>query len=145
MALITVTGGRKGQRELVQSVAYFCAYRLMHKRMADNICVEIDLTDFGNDKNSGYCTWQYDYVKPRDFHIEISRAVDDDELIETVCHEMVHVKQYAKEEIKERFRPTHTEVGQGVDWHGKNYSDLPWEKEAYELQEQLVKEYICGR
>ena len=120
MALITVTGGRKGQRELVQSVAYFCAYRLMHKRMADNICVEIDLTDFGNDKNSGYCTWQYDYVKPRDFHIEISRAVDDDELIETVCHEMVHVKQYAKEEIKERFRPTHTEVWQGVDWHGKN-------------------------
>ena len=144
MALITVTGGRKGQRELVQSVAYFCAYRLMHNRMADNICVEIDLTDFGNDKNSGYCTWQYDYVKPRDFHIEISRAVDDDELIETVCHEMVHVKQYAKEEIKERFRPTHTEVWQGVDWQGKNYSALPWEEEAYELQEQLVNEYICG-
>ena len=56
---------------------------------------------------------------------------------------MVHVKQFAKEELKERFRPYHREMwfGEEIDTNNK-YKSLPWEVEAYKLQELLYNEYI---
>ena len=53
-------------------------------------------------------------------------------MITTICHEMVHVKQYARNEL-------------GIDDYDPdaslNPADFPYEKEAYELQEILLREY----
>ena len=149
MALISVKGGNKRQRALIQNVAYFCAYKLMSKRLANNICVEFELTDLGNNQYSGFCSWEDDNIRPREFNIELHQWVDDQELIATVCHEMVHVKQYAKEELKERFR-----FGYEERWYNQvvvreendaNYEELPWEVEAYDMQGKLSDEYIRSR
>ena len=59
-------------------------------------------------------------------------------LLETLAHEMVHVKQYARRELKPR-----------VDcWMGKTYNpkkvsywDLPWEIEAHGRETGLFVRY----
>ena len=65
--------------------------------------------------------------------------------MKTVCHEMVHVKQYARNEMTDSF------------WKGKmrwrnrfikkntSYSKLPWEREAYRKQKTLSKSYYKSK
>ena len=66
----------------------------------------------------------------RTYEIEVDKKLDIEEMIVTVCHEMVHVKQYARNEL-----------GINDKNDDQNYFDLPYEKEAYELQEILLKQY----
>ena len=50
--------------------------------------------------------------------------------MKTLEIEMIHVKQYARNEFSIRTGSS-----------GENYWDLPYEIEAYELQDTLLKEY----
>ena len=144
MAYISVTGGTFKQRKLAQVAAYWSMGKLISPRMQESIEIDIEIKSFVNDGDVvGYTTWTYDNIRPREFTIEVDKTLDNDELIETVIHEMVHVKQFAKEELKERFRPYHREMwfGEEIDTNNK-YKSLPWEVEAYKLQELLYNEYI---
>jgi len=73
----------------------------------------------------GYCLELDDN---RTFEIEVDRNMRLRKLLETIAHEMVHVKQYARREL----HPVHD------TWCGKTYNpkkvsywDLPWEIEAH--------------
>ena len=59
-------------------------------------------------------------------------------MVTALCHEMVHVKQFARKEMVDG-------VETGVArWKSKtipldtNYWDLPWEKEAYRMEKKLA-------
>jgi len=124
MNFIDTIGGNKKQRELITDVAYFCVDRLMPRMKT--LEIEIQINNL-KDQAVGYCMMQDDN---RTFELEVDKKLDDDELITTVCHEMVHVKQYARNEL-----------GINDNHDGENYYDLPYEKEAYKLQEILLEEY----
>ena len=59
------------------------------------------------------------------------------------CEWMVHVRQMARSELYEIYRPRQMQV-----WKGKRlkrsipYSKQPWEREAYRLQEPYAREYV---
>ena len=59
-------------------------------------------------------------------------------MVQAVCHEMVHVKQYARNEMNDCI------VNGRAKWKTKfiaqdtNYWDLPWEKEAYRMEKKLA-------
>ena len=146
MALISVTGGTSTQRSLAQEVAYWALDQLVSRRMQNSLDIRIEIKPFVNEGNNvGYTTWEYDNIRPREFLIEIDKSIDDEEFTETIIHEMVHVKQFAKEELKERFKPYHRELWFGKEIDTKNkYRSLPWEKDAYKLQVKLYYEYICS-
>ena len=124
MNLIYTIGGNKKQRELVSDVAYFCIDKLMPRMKT--LDVEIQINNLKNN-TAGYCMMADDN---RTFELEVNKKLDIVEMITTVCHEMVHVKQYARNEL-----------GINENHDGQNYFDLPYEKEAYKLQEVLLKEY----
>ena len=124
MNLIYTIGGNKKQRELVSDVAYFCIDKLMPRMKT--LDVEIQINNLKNN-TAGYCMMADDN---RTFELEVNKKLDIVEMITTICHEMVHVKQYARNEL-----------GINKNHDGQNYFDLPYEKEAYELQEVLLKEY----
>ena len=128
MNFIDTIGGNKKQRELITDVAYFCVDKLMPRMKTLEIEIQINNLKA---QAVGYCMMQDDN---RTFELEVDKKLDDDELITTVCHEMVHVKQYARNEL-----------GINDNHDGENYYDLPYEKEAYELQEILIKEYKESR
>ena len=75
----------------------------------------------------------------KSYTIEIDKRQKGDDFITCVLHELVHVKQYFKKELKDI-------NGVEMRWKGEthigiDYYNLPWEKEAYELQESLLIEY----
>jgi hypothetical protein len=64
-------------------------------------------------------------------------------LLQTISHEMVHIKQYAKGQIKTK----HTKFGNFSHfWLGKKvnrmYHKRPWEIEAYSRELELIEAFM---
>ena len=64
---------------------------------------------------------------------------NEEELIETICHECVHIKQYLKKELKELGVDKHKWKGIEVNSKNIDYYELPWEVEAYNMEMEIAK------
>jgi len=132
---IEVTGGFAAQRERVLDVITFCIDEMMpRKRTLD---IEVKLWNCEKyEKALGQCLFVGDNV----FQIDLDNKQDLYNLIVTTCHEMVHVKQYSRRELTERFPQSF--------WHGELFTDgrcYPWELEAWDMQRPLAHKYIKER
>jgi hypothetical protein len=116
---VMVTGGTKRQRELVESIALYCVHKLMPRKRKIDINIKLDKVDTA----LGYCyeEWYGSYC------IEVEKRQTLRRLLETVAHEMVHVKQYARKEINGR----DCWYGKYINTDKTEYWDLPWEIEAH--------------
>lgn len=129
MLVVDVVGSNKTKRDIAYNVVYFMLQKLLPRLR--NIEIEVKFSKMTDDA-VGYCMM---LDNNREYQLEISRDLNIKELVMTICHEMVHVKQYVRNEMKE---------GQMV-WKKKpvasdtKYYDLPWEKEAYAMQASLAK------
>lgn len=129
MLIVDVVGSNKTKRDIAYNVVYFMLQKLLPRLR--NIEIEVKFSKM-NDDAVGYCMM---LDNNREYQLEISKDLNVKELVMTICHEMVHVKQYVRNEMKE---------GQMV-WKKKpiasdtKYYDLPWEKEAYTMQASLAK------
>jgi hypothetical protein len=127
---IEIIGGKTRQREYASSMVNYCIKKLM-PRMA-SLRIEVKLTKLKGDAN-GYCLRETD----RDFFIEVDHTVGLRTMLETVAHEMVHVKQYARREMTD-YVHSNTQASKAKYWKWKDqmisdatdYWDLPWEIEA---------------
>ena len=124
MNTITIEGGNASQKDKVFSLTQFCIKKLMPRMRS--LDINIKLTRLGKEAN-GYCLRQTD----REFELELDSRLTLRTMLETVAHEMVHVKQYARREMNDfAFKEVH------YKWKGKlvpdstDYWDLPWEIEA---------------
>ena len=128
---IQVRGGSKSQKKYVRSMIEYCVAKMMPRMQ--NLEFTVRLKNFGKDDSWGYCipTDYADSCRPREFEIDINKQAKLRRLLETVAHEMVHAKQFAKGELYESSR-THKHRWQGK-WLTKdpNYWDQPWEIEAH--------------
>ena len=130
--LIHVTGGFEAQRQRVFDVMTFCVDELLPKHRTLDI-----YTQLGNYEATENVMGQCLHVHGNEFQIDIDSKQKLYDLIVTTCHEMVHVKQYARKELKEDFPRTL--------WFNKEYSDgrcYPWELEAWKMQKTLAHKYI---
>jgi hypothetical protein len=66
--------------------------------------------------------------KAREFLIELHPYITGKEILKTLAHEFVHVKQYVYEELNEEQTQWQ---GQPFDSDAVDYYELPWEIEAY--------------
>lgn len=112
MIEVTVTGGSKNQRKYAKSMAHFCIKKFLPRHKT--LDIEINLKRMSKDENYGYCS----QLDERDFEIEVKRSLSMRNMLTTLAHEMVHVKQYVKKEMPEQ------ELN--ID-----YWDLPHEIEAH--------------
>ena len=130
LMFIEVIGGSKSQKNHVEKMVAFCAKKLMPKMNLDitvNLCKPTGAM--------GYCCETDD---KRTFELEINKSQSLRALLETVAHEMVHVKQYARRELD-----PNKEVWMGKTYNPKdvNYWDLPWEIEAHGREVGLFVRY----
>ena len=95
----------------------------------------IDDTHFGTDKKV-----------PVWFTIELDTAQDLRTFFVVLCHELVHVKQYALGQLKESYHPTYSRTWKDKDITNRYYSQCPHEQEAYRREVVLYKEFMgqCG-
>lgn len=90
----------------------------------------------------GTCCWDDDNLRAREFIIKVDRALTKRKMLLTLAHEAVHMKQYAKGELKYYLRGAPCRwKGVAIDERSTLYDDLPWEKEAWELEHILYKEF----
>ena len=66
--------------------------------------------------------------------------MDIEELVETVCHQMVHVWQSATRKMKDLPFGRKMYMGKVYD-ETTAYDDEPWEIEAYAMQGDLLKKF----
>lgn len=76
---------------------------------------------------------------PREFTIEVARDDPKEEILKTLAHEMVHVRQYARNELNETMTLWR---GRRVNSDELPYREQPWEVEAFELGDRLAEEYM---
>ena len=78
-------------RPILLDVATFCMYRL-------NIPIDINISIreccLKDDNAMGWCYDDYD--EEHGYDIELEETLDPVELAETLCHEMVHIKQFSQ-------------------------------------------------
>lgn len=134
MNVITIRGGRKKQRVLVREVMDFCLRKLLPR--TSTLDINIRLNHHIEDAE-GYCLCE----SPNTFELEIDPRIETDELIRTICHEMVHVRQYFKRELRDLYGNKKAWKTRVYNEDRTDYLDLPWEKEAFKLQESLYEEF----
>lgn len=123
--MIFVDGGSKRQRELAFQTAEFAWKQLMPR--IRNCLIYIELK-----KLKGYHGTCLD-TDNRTYVIEVDKKLSlGDDFITTIFHEMVHVKQYVRKELFSECNFYETR---------EEYMNLPWEVEAYEMQEVLLERW----
>lgn len=151
---ITVTGliGRRADKKKLIAAAEFFAAQLMDPRMVRNLTLDIEVRkDFDVE---GECVDEDGTKNPRWFTIGLNNQ-DIDEMIKVLGHEMVHVKQHAKNELE----TGHAVAARGglkiySKWMGQiwkpkgkedHYFDSPWEIEAYGREVGLNRKWVASQ
>ena len=76
------------------------------------------------------------YVAPKYLIMLLDSGLDVERLVLTIAHEMVHVKQYARGQIKHELgRKTYYWMGKPIR---KQYYSQPWEIEAFSKERVLA-------
>ena len=148
---ITITGmiGKRKEQKLLQEAAEFFANQLMDPRMVRNITLDIEV--YNNLDVEGECVDEDGVRNPRWFTIGLKNQNIND-MIKTLGHEMVHVKQHAKNELQ----TGHAVAARGglkiySKWMGEiwkpkgkedAYFDAPWEIEAYGREVGLFAKWL---
>ena len=136
MNIVEATGGNKVQRQIAEDVVSYMIKRLMPRHRTLDITVE--LVDIKSDA-VGFCMM---CDRKREFVIEADKKQGIVQLVTTIVHEMIHVKQWVRNEMDDGCS------GHIARWKSKtipadtNYYDLPWEKEAYEKETYYSKLYL---
>ena len=120
--------------------ANFYAEQLMHKNLIKNLEVRVCFS-----KNDGNTTmWEDCNLRPREFTITLEHGMGYRYTFLTLAHEMVHVKQYAKGELRDYISggPSMSRWrDEKRDWSGTGYWDLPWEQDAYGKERGLYAKF----
>jgi|SRR5210317_1267362 len=141
---LNIEGGTKKQRELVESMAIFCAYKLLREKLADTIELDIELNSklYKEDGNIGDVIWEDKNYRPKQFSMRLDNTVKMRRILETVAHEMVHLSQFATGRWVEMYKTKNTK------WQGKilkkvpEYWDRPWEIEAHGREVGLFLQWV---
>ena len=129
---IQVIGRKSASKSLIENASKFLAKEL---NLSNSKYTLLVVTERGMAKETGV---RGAVVKlgPKVLSMTIDSGLDTERLIITLAHEMVHVKQYARGQVKpSRSFKTHYWMGKNVR---KNYYDQPWEVEAYSKERVLA-------
>ena len=131
---VSVTGSGKVKRKMVDDLARF-SLDLLAPRLVNKIEVDILLIHDlrGKEELAGDCTWEDSSYRPREFTVRVDSSQTPQEMLETVAHEIVHVKQFARGELQDLSRDINLCKWQGsvIKCNAVHYYDLPWEIEAH--------------
>jgi len=135
---VLVRGGNSFQKHVVNQCVDWCTRNLMPD--VRRIYIDVHLKNIPD--ADGYCEnialEKEDFVgsSPRTFKLQINKTLHFMEMVSTIIHEMVHVKQYVNRELNDNHS--------AIKWKSRHcsynmsYEDQPWEKEAFRLQDRLL-------
>lgn len=135
----------KAKREAITAAFEWVAYTLMDTKIAAELEIDLyykkyDDNNMGNDL-AGSCLVIDEDPKPWLFEVFINNTLSDEDTLQAIFHEMVHVRQYAMGQLSENLMH-HTWKKKKFCKIWTTYMDRPWEKEAYKLEKVLYAQYM---
>ncbi len=124
--VVEVTGGTERQRKYIKSIVYYCIGMLGMSRIR-TLDIQVNIGARGMGDAEGLCCM----ISKREFEIDVKGRIRLRTLLETIAHEMVHVKQYVRGELVDNPVYHSSWKGESVDCNKVSYWDLPWEVEAH--------------
>lgn len=129
---------RKIYEDEIKNASFFYAIKLLSTQMINNIDVEIYIINGLQDLGTCTITHFNRWGKPRFFEIQLKHSKIVENMICTLAHEFVHLKQFAYEQLNDENTIWH---GCSIDSEVIPYHDLPWEVEATCLEPILFNDY----
>jgi hypothetical protein len=123
----------KEHRALIESVVLFFEKELKLQKSRYMLEVRTKYNMSVTDDCRGHVT----KLGPQYLIMFVDSKLDFERLILTLAHEMVHVKQYAKGQVKNITGRTQTRYWMGKKVR-KSYYDQPWELEAFSKERILA-------
>ena len=153
--MIITTTGYKTQSErfvtLLEKSTEYYAKKMMRSDLCRNIELEIIVTKDLAKKEGvkqiyGFCHITDDRMsRPREFEIELDAKQRITKMLLTLAHEMTHLKQFARKQLRNFNNGSTT-------WCGKTFGKkkekkighykLPWEVEAYSNEKELFLDLV---
>lgn len=137
MITLSLDGGTRKEHNLAYDAFHFAIKYLMPRKK--NLSVDIKITDIPDDADAYHCC-----IEKGEHEIEIQSGLIEEDFVSAIFHEMVHVRQHERGILKD--------YGIRKAWKGEEYISvfsttdeymaLPWEEEAYRLQEEMYTKWI---
>jgi hypothetical protein len=127
------------RKALVKAASYY-AKRLKIEKHDVTLCI-----CFKHDLTKTFSVYaQVDRINDRRINLEIDAKIHNDIALDILAHEMVHVKQYLKNELGADSEGFQIWKGSRVV-DGLSYTEQPWEREAMKKQVIMKYEYVNFR
>lgn len=110
---------------LDSAVSFACSYL----KLDTDIVIEFETLQ---KYQCGFCDYDEEF---NEAIVTVAKRLSQEEIIRTVFHELVHVKQYETGRLK------HNRIWKGKLFESDDYENFPWELEAYELEEKMMKTF----
>lgn len=122
----------------------FFGKKLLTPSLFEKVEVHIEFENFGKGTNEfAYCEWVDTNHRAKQFIITANKKLSRKDMILALAHEMVHVKQYARGELKDYLKSRKCKWKDEVlDLEQVDYWDLPWEIEAFGREKGLYVRYM---
>ena len=115
----------KKRQRTIEDALWFAKSYLLPRHKID----EIEIESWKDLPHDGDC---YD-ADDRSFIIRVNKDLSKEDLLTTIFHEFVHIKQHIKKEFGDDvFGISNEEVA---------YMDRPYEIEAFRLEKEMLEEY----
>lgn len=142
---LRIKGGHRRLQNQIRPLAQWLIYTLLRERVAQEIQLDIHLVrDLISKHHNHGCTYRYideDERKARSFCIELDSSQSEDDMFVTLCHEAVHVQQYAQGRLQELVQTPRVKFERGYYANDLAYWLQPWEKEARARERILFTQY----
>lgn len=131
--------GRIRHKKQVQLMCENILHQLMPRTTKD-VDITVRFVNMCDGQIAGDCYGDHEEVTITIARKSYNYTYSFNEQMLTLCHELVHAKQFIKRELS----------GRGYVWKGVDMSQItetknqPWEQEAYELENKLYEQYISS-
>ena len=137
MITLSMQGGSGKEQDMAYQAVNFALKQLMPRKK--NIDIEITITDIPGDADAYHCC-----IDKGEHELEIQTGLIEEDFMTAVFHEMVHVRQHERGLLKDHGvrKAWKGEEYVGIYDTTETYMNLPWEEEAYRLQEEIYTKWI---
>jgi len=141
---------KEKRHEIIEDATRFFGRELMSTRMVNTLKIRIELraTKLEKDTLGEVGNLLIGSERQRDFTIVSQRDEPLKQQLRTLAHEMVHVRQIAKNELQVRRWKSDWKIHtrwRGEDWTDTPYQERPWEAEARVMGEELAEKWWTER
>jgi hypothetical protein len=144
--ILNIKGSNRRTRKLVDRATWWYAEKLMGKRLMSGLEIYIKLRKNLITKEGCEGTANIENTtntRPKEFIIELDVTFSIRDILITLAHEMVHVKQWAKGEMYDYMKPGFVRFEKTkFNTNEIDYWDFPWEIDAFGRQLGLFVRFI---